>query len=208
MCGIVLAGERLREVRITLPDRRPVPVGETRIADRIRAVIAGDAAARQGIAEGVDDRLRFRASIPDEVAALARAAPGAVRIPMPCFGMQLGVLPVGDRLPAGRHDALERLGGKELVGRAVRQTVDTRTEGLGGPYRIPQVLGRRIHADGLRHARRAPRHERRAQRRIPHREPLPAPGACAPARVITGRRDNSADRCCRNVILPASCGFR
>src|SRR6516164_5958989 len=74
MRGIVLAAEGLREVRVALPEGLRVAVGETRIADGIGAVIAGDAAARQRIAIGVEDRFRSRVSRADEVTTLTRAA--------------------------------------------------------------------------------------------------------------------------------------
>src|SRR6516165_7633000 len=102
---VVFPGKGLRKIRIALPERLRVAVGETRIADRVRAVIAGDTAPRQWIAEGVHNRFLSRTCITGEVALLTRAAPGAVRIPVPGLGVQLGVLPVGDRLPAGGQHA-------------------------------------------------------------------------------------------------------
>src|ERR1700730_14191502 len=57
MRRVVLAGETLREIGVALPERPLVAIGQARIADRIRTVIAGDAAARQRISIGVDDGL-------------------------------------------------------------------------------------------------------------------------------------------------------
>src|ERR1700730_8372376 len=83
MRRVVLAGETLREIGIALPERPRVTIRQARIADRIRTVIAGDAAARQRISVGVDDGLRPGLRSADEVAALPRLAPGAVRVPVP-----------------------------------------------------------------------------------------------------------------------------
>src|ERR1700758_4295864 len=140
MCGVILAGERLREVGIALPERAAVAIGQTRVTDRVGAVIARDTAARQRIAVRVDDRLGSRTRLTDEIAALPGAAPGAARIPVPGFRVQLGVLPVGDGLPPGRQHTVDGLRREQLVGGAVWQAVYAGAERLLRPDDVGDVL--------------------------------------------------------------------
>src|SRR6185437_16286076 len=123
--------EALRKVRIALPKRALVAIGESRVTDDISAVVAGNAPARQGIAVGMSDGVLARTRIPHEVATVAPFAPGTVGIPMPRLGVQLRILPIADGLPARGQNPLDHGAREQLVGVSVRQDVDA------GPKRGP-----------------------------------------------------------------------
>ena len=60
MQRVVFAGEGLGQIRIALPVGGQIAVGQARVAVRVGAVVAGDAAMRQGVAVGVPDGLAGR----------------------------------------------------------------------------------------------------------------------------------------------------
>ncbi len=79
--------------------------------------------------------------------------------------MQLGILAIGDPLPAGRVQFLDDGGREELVGGPVGQAVKPGPERLSRPDEIGDVLRGGIDADRLCRARRA--QSSSAQRSIP-----------------------------------------
>src|SRR5205814_7211456 len=78
----VLAGEGALEVRVALPERARVAVGEARVAVVLRPLVAGEAAAGERVAVGPPDRLPRRRAA-GEVPAAGRVAPGPLRVPVP-----------------------------------------------------------------------------------------------------------------------------
>src|ERR1700737_3101863 len=96
---------------------------------------------------------------PDEVAARARLAPGTARIPMPGLGVELSVLAIRYRLPAGRENAANGALLEQLVSRSVGQAINTGTERLSRPDRVRDVLRGRINTDRFRRAGRCQQYE-------------------------------------------------
>src|SRR3954452_20060808 len=105
MLAIVFASERLREVRITLPVGCGVAVGQSRIADRFSSVITSDTTMWKRIAVAIANHLGW-IRLADEIAFAARIAPRALRIPVPGFHVQFGVLPIAYGPPSGLKDLI------------------------------------------------------------------------------------------------------
>src|SRR3954470_18312987 len=100
MLAIVFAGERLREVRIALPVGCGVAVGQTRITNRFSSVITSDTTMWKRVTVAVPNHLA-RIRIANEIAFAARIAPRPLRIPVPGFHVQFGVLSIAYRPPSG-----------------------------------------------------------------------------------------------------------
>src|SRR3982074_1534510 len=111
----------------------------------------------------MNDFLFPRKCFPDELAACARLAPGAARIPMPGLGVELSVLPIRYRLPAGLENAANGALLQQLVGRPVGQAVNNGTERLRRPDRVRDVLRGSINPDRFRRAARRQQYEDRSQ---------------------------------------------
>src|SRR6202453_4392138 len=78
---IVLAGESVGQIRITLPIGFGIAVGE---AGPSIAIAAAESAMRQWRSPGVPNHLTGRLGVPDKVSLLALGiTPCAVRIPVP-----------------------------------------------------------------------------------------------------------------------------
>src|SRR5271169_1101790 len=82
---------------------------------------------------------------------LLRVAPRAVRIPVPGFDHQFGVLPVGHGLPSRVEDDAEQRIGEEFLRAPGPQPVNRRAQGVWGTKRVDHVRGRCIDGDGLCH---------------------------------------------------------
>ena len=158
MQRVVFAREAFRQIRIALPVRVHIAVGEAAVASGIGAVVARGAAMRQRIAVRVaNDFSRRRAA--REIAFAARIAPRAFRIPVPRLDVQFRVLPVGHRLPPRAQNFFERLRSEELVDRRRRHAVDARAQRLVRHEFVRHVVRGDVDADGLR--------KRRAMRGLP-----------------------------------------
>ena len=97
--AIALPRERAREVRVALPVRARVAVGQSRVSFILRALVAGEPAPGQRVPERMADRLaEIRRT--GEISAAA-VAPGASRVPVPGLDVELRVQPVTDFSPAG-----------------------------------------------------------------------------------------------------------
>src|SRR5947209_19939674 len=98
MARVVFASEGFRQVRITFPVRFQIAVGEPRPAV---SVSSAEAAMRKRRCPGMADHLARRFGIADKVALLMlRIAPGPAWVPVPGLDHELGVLAVGNGLPA------------------------------------------------------------------------------------------------------------
>ena len=125
MQRVVFASEFLGQVRIALPIRVLIAVGDAAVASGIGAVVARGAAMREGIAVGVPNDLSRRVAA-REISFAGRIAPCALGIPMPCLDVQFRVLSVGDGLPPRTQHAIERLRSEKLVDGGRRHAVDAR----------------------------------------------------------------------------------
>src|SRR5580692_9509517 len=85
----------------------------------------------QRITVGVADQFCAGRCAADEVALPCRVAPGPLRIPMPGFDVQFGVLAVGHGLPAGGENLFDGVVHEEFVGGSVGETIDAGTQGFG-----------------------------------------------------------------------------
>ena len=133
----------LRQVRIALPIGAPIAVGQPRIAVGVGAVVAGDPAMRQrdsrtsGGCGSPGDALPVKYPLP------AGIAPRALRIPVPRFDVELGVLAVRHRLPARREDSVDGRLREESLYRVGVKSVYAGSERLLGHERIGGGAGRR-----------------------------------------------------------------
>src|SRR5215469_11652930 len=100
MQRVALARVVLGQVRIALPEAVQISVCEPGKAGVLGSVIAGEAAPRQAVAVRVSNRLA-KSRRAGEISFAARIAPRALRIPVPRFDRQFGVLVAGQWLPTG-----------------------------------------------------------------------------------------------------------
>src|SRR6185369_37486 len=95
---VVLAGERLRQVRIALPIGIGCSIRHLRISIGFGAVVAREATMGKEIPVRMTDGFAGR-GVAGEVSLSARVAPRALRVPMPRFDVKFRVLTIRDRLP-------------------------------------------------------------------------------------------------------------
>src|ERR1700722_527105 len=118
-------------MRIALPIRIQIAVGESRVADHICTVVVSDAAMRQRISVRMADGLT-EGGASREVTFAGRIAPRTLRVPVPSLHVEFGVLAVADRLPTGGQNLLDRRFYKGLVRCSGRKPVDASAQGLRG----------------------------------------------------------------------------
>ena len=94
------------------------------------------------------DELRW-CGVAHEVTHIAGFAPFSFGVPVPSLNIQFGVLPVTDRLPAGRQKLLDRGGGEDFVGSRERNAINAGTERLGRTECIRDVIRSEVDANGL-----------------------------------------------------------
>ncbi len=96
------AGEAAAEVRVALPVRRRIAIGNARVLILARVTACGSA-----VSDAIPIRVRellCGLGAADKISILVRSiAPCAVWIPVPCVVGELGVLAVGYGAPAGRE---------------------------------------------------------------------------------------------------------
>jgi len=97
------------------------------------------------------DRLHTGSGVAREVslAAVGGIAPSTVRIPMPGFGVEFGVLPIGDSLPSGGENFLNIFGSEDFFGGTVADAVDACAQGFRGTDGVDGMLGSGVDVDGL-----------------------------------------------------------
>ena len=142
MQRIVFAGEAASQIGIALPVGIGVAIGQHRVVAPV--ISAGHAAVRQRVTPGVPNHFGGR-GVAYEVALARRIAPGSLRIPVPGFGLELGVLPVGDRLPAGCQNLFEHGIDQHFVGEPHADPVDSGSECAYRAEGIRQVRRSGIH---------------------------------------------------------------
>ena len=146
--GLGLVREALGEVGITFPVGVGIAVGEARVSGVAGAVVAREAAMRKAVAvRKMDGLVQIRGT--GEVALAFRIAPGALRVPVPGFDEEFGVLAVTDSLPSGGEDLAEVRLAEEWVEGLGGEAVDARAEGLRGREAIGGVGGSDVDVDVL-----------------------------------------------------------
>src|SRR5579864_8717855 len=133
-----------------------VAVGEARPSV---AVAAAESAVRERIGPRAMN-LGARLGGADEIAfLLVGIAPLAIRIPVPGFDHEFGVLAVGDGLPSGIEDFLQQRIFEQMVGTACAQTINGGAERMHGTVCIGDVGGVGIDCNFLSCCRsRCPQH--------------------------------------------------
>src|ERR1700733_610435 len=125
------AGELAGEIRIALPESIGVAIGQAGVAV-LGSAVAGGAAMRKRISEGVADGI-FEVGAAREVAALVGGVtPRAVGIPVPGGDGEFGVLAVSDRSPSGREALLHHGLGVNFVDEVAVENVHGAAERLVG----------------------------------------------------------------------------
>src|SRR5260370_148388 len=153
MKAVAFAGEMLGEIRIALPESVEVTVGEAGEPGVFRTVVAGETATRKRISVGVAKGFGGNGSA-REIAFARGITPCPLRIPVPGFDGQLGILAVRHRLPAGGQRCLQR-GWKQIFVDGLRgNAVDARPHIFTGnavirtvPRLNPDTLPRRTNTD-------------------------------------------------------------
>src|SRR5579862_263706 len=125
-----------------------IAIGYAREAGVVGAVVAGEAAVRQRISEGIANRLArdCRAS---EITFAAGIAPGSVWVPVPGLDCKLGVLTIAYGLPAGSEHSFERSRLQVFINRLHRDAIDARAQGLVGHKAIGGMARSDVDLDGL-----------------------------------------------------------
>src|SRR6185503_17658159 len=117
------------------------------------SVVPREAAVGEKVAVRMAYRLGGRRAA-GEVALAAGVAPGPLRVPMPGLDVQLGVLAIGDGLPAGRQYVPDEGFGEELVGRRPWDAIDAGAQGALGNEAVRLVARRNVDAHRVGGVRR------------------------------------------------------
>ncbi len=144
MQRIIFTSELASQVRIAFPVRLGIAIGEPRPSV---SIAAAESAMRQRIGPGIVNRFAKLGTAGEIAFLLFRIAPHPARIPVPGFGVQFGVLAIGDGLPAGVQDLLENGAGQNVIGRSGSQAIDTGAERAEGAEGVDRA--RSVHGNGL-----------------------------------------------------------
>src|SRR5215472_2927689 len=87
--------------------------------------------------------------VADKIAFLAGFAPFSFRIPVPSLNVKLGVLTIGNGLPACGEELLDHGFGEDLIGSSQRNTIDACAQGFGGTKGALDVIRGDVNAYSL-----------------------------------------------------------